>query len=260
MFDYPEEDPDEDPEEDSSEADTEIVPSEDDPPEPEDVPYGSTEVPSPAMMRVDEHHYILGRYIDQLTEAQARVTELMDETRVGDLMARMADMHARVAALTEELEAELGAPTPERAPTPPPVPVSPAPTETDDGMDPILDGVAAAPADPPPLPPLPVVSLAHHDWAIGRYHTDLAVAEARYAVVRDQLSIERHMRIRARSRRGHPSARRVRRAIRRIERRTIGRIYHLSPQRDLVSRRDVIRTVARAMRRAQDATRGSRRW
>ncbi|KAL8091424.1 hypothetical protein AgCh_033878 [Apium graveolens] len=48
VFEYPETDPEEDPEEDPTEPDTEIAP-------PEDIPYGSTEVPSPEMMRVDVH-------------------------------------------------------------------------------------------------------------------------------------------------------------------------------------------------------------
>ncbi|XP_074349205.1 uncharacterized protein LOC141688953 [Apium graveolens] len=249
VFEYPETDPEEDSEEDPTEPDTEIAP-------PEDIPYGSTEVSSPEMMRVDVHQRSIERLLDRISAAQARVAELESETGVADLMDRMIALQARVTALTEELEAELGASTPVRTPTSSPVPVSPVRTETDDGMDPILDGVAATPANSPLPPPLPVISLAVHDWVVGRYAADLTAAEARITELRDQLSIERHMRIEARARRGYPSARRVRRTIRRIELRTIGRIHRLSPQRDLVSRREVIRVVVRAMRRIRDVTHG----
>lgn len=246
-----------DPDEDPSEPETETVPSDDGTPEPEDTPDDSTDAPPPVpeMMRVDAHHWITGRLMDQLAAAQTRVTELQNETGIASLMDRLAAAQARVTELVEELEAETEAATPERAPTPYPAPRSPTPTETDDMMDPILDGVTATPVDPPPPPPLPVVALAYHDWVVSRYATDLTTAEAQVTELRYQLSAERQMRIGAQGGRVDTSTRRMRRTMRRIEQRTIGRIRRLSPLRGPVSRRAVIQVVTSAMRRVREATR-----
>ena len=141
------------------------------------------------------------------------------------------------------------------SPTPPPAPVSPLHSD-DEEYDPILDGVATETADiPPPSPPAAAVPLVLYDWMTGMYAEGLEKAEARVAALEEQITVERQQRARAQGGRVDTSTRRMRSTMRRVEQRAIGRVHRLFPLHGPVKRRDVIRILTDAMRRARDATR-----
>lgn len=100
-----------------------------------------------------------------------------------------------------------------------------------------------------------MVPLALNDWMIDRYAVNLTAVEARVAEQRLPLTAERHTRVRAQGGRVDTSTRRIQSAMRHIEERALGRIHRLPPLHRPMTRRDVTRIIAEAMRRIQDATR-----